>query len=245
MKHILIQHSKKKFIQNCLSLSLDNYTIIDIAIGNNLYQTYFRHKPAYCLFTASNLSSEVVQFCEDYGDKTNVYMFCDTEDSCTSARAVLDKNIPITYIGQGKDAISIPSNLINDKLFFNNNNTNRKDSIVCFMDEMFEMPSKLIELLYPNTKIPIKLFNCSSIKHYQNLGVITEKNRALLLQTNKYYLDMGPYTGNSYVNEALACGSIPISLEDLSSNNYHNQINTQTNPQLLTYTNFLRDTLKL
>lgn len=245
MTHILIQHSNAKFIQNCLSLSMPDYMIIDIVVGNNLYNTYFRHKPGHCLFSGGVLSSEVIQFCEDYSNETSIYIFHETEDSYVKSEALLGGGTNVRHIGYGVATFSMPDNLINDQLFYNTNQPHTQSGVVCFMDGVPEMPKPLMALLYPNTNTPIKLFNCPNIKHYQNLGMVNEKNRALLLQTHQYCLDMSPYQGYSYINEAIACGSIPISIDDIISGTYINKTPIMSNIPLLTYTNFLRDILQL
>lgn len=244
MKSILIQQSSEKFIQNCSSVSLDGITTIDIAVGNNLYQTFFRHKPEHCVFSGSSVNQEILQFCEDYGNQTNIYFFHMTSKSCEDLKTILSQKSKVSHIGYENCDIIIPSLLVNDQVFFNTN-SNTKDGIVCFMDAFDSIPNDMLDVLYPNSSIPIKLFNCPSIKHYQNLGMLTEHNRAFVLQTHKYYLDLNQHIGLSYTNEAMACGAKVISLDSIKNNSYQETVMNNTNIKYITYNNFLRELLKL
>jgi hypothetical protein len=245
MKSILVQQSPEKFMQNCSALSFEDILVIDISIGNNLYQTFFRHKPEYCIFSGNLVNKEIIQFCEDYSNSTNIYFFHIDSKSYENTKSLLPQGSRVTHIGydDNYDA-AIPLGLVNDQLFYSTN-TNTKDGIVCFMDGLTSIPNELLDLLYPNTSVPIKLFNCPSIRHYQNLGIVTEQNRANLLQTHRYYLDLRQDAGFSYVNEAIACGATIISVEQIKDNSYLSSPSETTDHINITYNKFLRELFKL
>jgi hypothetical protein len=245
MKSILVQQSPEKFMQNCSALSFDDILMIDISIGNNLYQTFFRHKPEYCIFSGSLVDKEILQFCEDYSSSTNIYFFHIDSRSYENIQTLLPKDSKVIHIGYGDgyDA-AIPTGLVNDQLFYNTN-SNTKDGVVCFMDGLTSVPNELLDLLYPNTSVPIKLFNCPSIRHYQNLGVLTEQNKASLLQTHKYYLDLKQPVGFSYINEATTCGAKVVSLEQVKDNFYLSSSPINTDSINITYNKFLRELFNL
>jgi hypothetical protein len=245
MKSILVQQSPEKFIQNCSALSFEDIMIIDIAIGNNLYQTFFRHKPEYCIFSGNLVNKEILQFCEDYGDITNIYFFHIDNKSYEKTKSSLPKESKVVHIGYDDtyDA-AIPLGLVNDKLFYSTKD-NKKDGIVCFMDGLAAIPNELLDLLYPNSSTPIKLFNCPNIRHYQNLGMLTEQNRASLLQAHKYYLDLKQDVGFNYTNEAKSCGAIVVSLDQIKDNSYASSLPANTDHTNITYNKFLRELFKL
>jgi hypothetical protein len=245
MKSVLVQQSSEKFMQNCSALSFENIMIIDISIGNNLYQTFFRHKPEYCIFSGSLVNKEILQFCEDYSHSTNIYFFHINSKSYENVKSTLPKESRVAHIGYDDNYdVAIPSGLVNDQLFYHTND-NKKDGIVCFMDGLTSIPNELLDLLYPNSSTPIKLFNCPSIRHYQNLGMLTEHNRANLLQTHKYYLDLKQNIGFSYANEAKSCGAIVVSLDQIKDNSYASSLPTNTDHTNITYNKFLRELFKL
>lgn len=243
MKSILIQQSFEKFLQNCSSMSFNDLILIDIAIGNNLYQTFFKHKPEHCLFSAHTASNETLQFCEDYADSTNIFFFHQDHQSYDKLKNLLPSS-RIKHIGYSNCDIILPEPLINDQLFYSVDNNNN-NGIVCFMDGLDSIPNDLLDLLYPSTTAPIKLFNCPNIKHYQNLGILTEKDKATVLQTHKYYLDLNQSAPYNYTNEAMACGALPVSMESIRNNTYHSAAPPETKTVQTTYSQFLRDIFQL
>lgn len=211
MKSILIQNTNNKFIQNCLSTSMDGVRIIDIDISNNLYQTFFRHKPQVCIFDAAHITEEITQFCLDHDATTSVYLVHTENTTLVSSNHISSH---IRHIGYGNSYnIRIPSDIINDQLFYNPN-LDRINSCVCFLENIAPNPD-IIKILYPNTTVPIKLFNGHDFKHYQNLGTVKEQDKAHLLQTHRYYLNLNYPIYHSYTLEATACGCKPISISML------------------------------
>jgi hypothetical protein len=100
------------------------------------------------------------------------------------------------------------------------------------MDNMERIPEALEKWLYPNTKLPIKLFNGDNLKHHQHLGSLKESEKAELLQQSKYYLSIDGH----YAPEAMDSGCIVLDikeLEDLIPVKYNKHKNYQT------YNNFL------
>jgi len=244
MKSILIQQSNNKFLQNCSLVSFDDISIIDIDIKNNLYQTFFRHKPYSCLFSANMISQEIIQFCEDYHAQTNIYFFVSDNATYHNLKNRLSVD-SIKYIGYNNlTDLSIPDNLINSQIFYHSD-VLKQPAVVCFMDGLDTIPQDLMDILYPSTKIPIKLFNCPSIKHYQNLGFLNEKDKAEVLQNSTYYLDMGQPIEYSYHKESIACGCITISIEDIKNDSYLSKIYKPMDIPLISYNHFLKDTLQL
>lgn len=220
MTSILIHNTNNKFIQNCLSIHTDNVSMIDITINNNLYQTFFRHRPQVCIFDANYITEEILQFCGDHGQQTSIFFLhtaSDTESLRTSAGLSFIKHIGYD---NGYDIV-IPTDIINTQLFINNPGHKRVRGCVCFLEH--RIPSQeLINVLYPNTQLPIKLFNSANFRHYQNLGIVNEKDKARLLQTHTHYLDLDYPIHTNYRLEALACGCIPTSvslLYDLNTAN--------------------------
>jgi len=242
MNYLLIQQGPGKFLQNCPALSLDDLSIIDIVIDNNLYKTFFKYKPSNCIFSANAISNEIIQFCQDYSNSIKIYFFVLNDSSLPQLKSTI--NSSIKTIGYANTDIIIPQSLINDQLFYNKPSL-RTDGIVCFMDGVSNIENSMMNLLYPNTTIPIKMFNCPNIKHYQNLGTLTEEDRAAVLQTHKYYLDLDLPPGLNYKQEAVACGCIPVTIEDVSNNTYYNKsiVNTELTNTIITYSHFLKDIL--
>jgi hypothetical protein len=81
------------------------------------------------------------------------------------------------------------------------------------MDKIDHVPEDLEKYLYPQANLPIKLFNNKDIIHPQNLGLLSEKDKALLLERSKYYLAIT----DDYVAEAWSCGCEVLTVDDLDT----------------------------
>ena len=65
-----------------------------------------------------------------------------------------------------------------------------------------KIPERLESLLYPNSDKPINMFNSPHINHYQNMGTLSEAQKAQILKEYKYFINID----NNYIHEAKLCG---------------------------------------
>jgi hypothetical protein len=70
----------------------------------------------------------------------------------------------------------------------------------------------LNDYLYPKKKLPIRLFNNSAIKHPQNLGLLSEENKADILNKAKYCIILN---NDDYAIESKLCDCVPISIDEI------------------------------
>jgi hypothetical protein len=82
-------------------------------------------------------------------------------------------------------------------------NKKRGKYIPCFIDHTEILEKDLLSVLYPNAKFNIRLFGSSTIKHPQNIGLLSERDRAKILNESESCLMID----NSYLPEALSCGT--------------------------------------
>jgi hypothetical protein len=94
--------------------------------------------------------------------------------------------------------------MINEKIFYRTNFKERIDREVYLLDNDKEIPKSIHDRLLPNKKdSKVLLFNNSGIPHAQNLGILTEMDKAKILNEYKYYV-CDEY--GEYVAEAFSCG---------------------------------------
>jgi hypothetical protein len=219
MTTLLVQNSKSKFIQTSVYSNIPNTNIIGSSIDSHLYKIYYSHNPTHAIFCANRLTDEIIQFISDFSStKVKCFIYHDN-----LSFEILDqfKELPVTHISKIKikseyKSVLLPKNLINSQLFYNNASITKKESIVCFVDDYETIPESLSNYLYPNTTIPIKLFNNYNIPHYQNLGMLDETNKANVLQSHKYYLSI-ENNKNDYSLEASLCGSIVVDIDKIQN----------------------------
>jgi hypothetical protein len=108
--------------------------------------------------------------------------------------------------------IYIPTKLINTHIYYNDERL-RSESIVYLSPRgATSLPNELVAVLYPNSKLPIKIFDSPKIPHPQNLGTITEIEKGELLRSNRYYLT---YNSDEYVLEAIECGCQIVDIDNI------------------------------
>jgi hypothetical protein len=195
--------------------SIDGYNILGSSINNNLYQIYYSMKPTHAIFHANMITPEIMQFIGDFSDKVKCYLYHDVVSS-DIVNHFQSYNIQhLTYDTTQPNAVHLPSDLIDTKLFHLNTNIATNDGLVCFIDRLPILPDFLKNHLYPKSTLPIKLFNNPYIQHPQNLGLLNESDKALVLQNHKYYLVIND--NDEYIREAQNCGCIVVNIRDIEN----------------------------
>lgn len=232
------QYINDKFINNLTSVQLNNIYMDVVNIENVLYELFYRKKCTHMLFIESLANNEVLQFIAEFFQTVKIFFYHDKEPNLdliktygTSITHLIKKPID----KQRPNCIHIPK-LINSQIFFDNQ-APKDDSIICFLDNI---PENLImdylgDILYPKSKNKIKLFNAPYFKHPQNLGLVSEQDKGLLLQQSRYYLKLT----DEYTSEALACNceildhnlnTVSIDKNILTTyNSYHNFVEDLVN----------------
>jgi hypothetical protein len=217
MNKLLVQNLNTKFINNIKLSKCKDYDQLVIDTSNQLYKIYYSYRFTHAIFVDSLLKDEEIQFINEFSGKVICYIYSNQNNTLTNCFSQKVSNIPT---------------LVNNDIFYNQNCT-KQENIVSFLDNIDSLPTSINSYLYPNSKLSIKLFNNSNIIHPQNLGLLSEQDKALLLQQNMYYLAINDY----YVAEAWACGCTVLVIEDLESltpSKYKHSKNFQS------YSNFLK-----
>jgi hypothetical protein len=244
MNKLLVQYCDSKFIQNLCILQLDGIEIQPAVFDKQLYKLYFSYQPTHIIFIANKISEECAQFIEDYKDKVSIYAYHPNEktlslipnypDSCLhlvseSLRPMVPADADTNKI------IYIPNNLINTSIYYSDKRS-RSESIIYFAPKgITSFCNELISVLYPNTKLPIKIFDSPKITHPQNLGTLTEPEKGELLRNNQYYLT---YSLDEYLTEAIECGCKIVNYDNVMNYNTEASIKEQSNT--IKYQDFLQ-----
>lgn len=230
MNTIIIQNTLEKFIQSSLDLNFqDTTTIIDIVINNNLFAAFYKHKPKYCIFSYSQINEEIIQFCNDHVNDSKIFIYYN-ENIAEPAHVIPGC---ITMGHNTNYHIQIPKNMVNQRIINENRNIDRTNqNTIVYYAEYRDVPAEVLALLYPNTNLPIKIFDAPTLHHYQNLGLLSEAERISLLYDNKYYLFTS--TNNSYLSESILAGCVPIFPNDILDNSY----SIKELPKLTNYTTY-------
>lgn len=237
MKTIFIQSNNNKLFSNIGITKNNKFNIIRGEITNNIYQIFYSlNFEALIMNLGENIDNSVIQFAIEFPDK-NIFIYdqqskIDTSDisSIKNIKIIVDNKQSKTI--KDDNVISINQNMLNDQLYGKKNNFQKQNYCACFLDNMQIIPQRLMSQLYPNSHHKIRMFNNSSIQHIQNLGIITEKDRAEILKEAQYYIPLN----DKYELEAHLSGCTILNLEDMKEIKYEI-------PKYETYNSFLEQYL--
>jgi len=197
---LFVQEFDDKFINNISIIESDDLTIINDRIDGNLYHIHYRYDFDAYIFVSSLMTNEIYQYINEFNKSKKIILYHDIIDN-----NVIDSLSKYCLnIGKKSDKgsmIEIPQ-LINKHIFFNTNKQ-RDKYIPCFIDRSSNINDDLLSVLYPNKKFNIRIFGPSSMKHQQNIGLLSEQDRAEVLNKASSCL----LVDNLYLPEALSCGT--------------------------------------
>lgn len=200
---ICIHKDPSKFIHNASMSCRD--AIISNTDGK-LYELYFRYKFNNLLLVInSHLSNEIRNFIIEFGNQCNVVLYHklqpqeDIMNEFGSIKHII--NCPITQKNNTQHVHVLPKLMVNTEVFYNMH-LPRNSKYCVFLDNIDKPPSSLMNLLYPNTNLPINIFNAPHFAHPQNLGILRgEVERADILNQYEYFIDID----KMYLAEASEC----------------------------------------
>jgi len=208
-----IQKANNKLNNNLRYLKLDSIDLQEFNPDKILYRSHYEKPYTHILFIESLITNEIKQFISEFFQSVKFFVYHDRQPNLdlikhykTAAKHIVNKEYNLA------DTMIIPG-LINDQLFKSSTKTIKNEDIICFLEYRNTLPSKINTLLYPKTKHPIKLFNSPYIKHVQNLGTVSEPEKASILQSSKYYLPIDD--NDEYIPEAISCGCVILNSSNL------------------------------
>ena len=196
---LFIQEFDDKFISNLSLIENPTIVIANDDISGNLYGMHYKYNFDSYIFVSSLMTNEIYQYILEFHKSKQIilyhyivnYQVLDTISQFCINIGLFDDN-RIT---------KIPT-LINDHIFFNMNKQ-RSKHIPCFIDHAEILDENLLSVLYPNKRFNIRLFGSSLIRHPQNIGLLSEKDRAEILNNSESCLMID----DLYLSEALNCGT--------------------------------------
>jgi hypothetical protein len=200
---LTVQYNNNKFINNIGTLRISHLSIDMVSVDGILYQLFYQQKFSHMVFVESIVTNEILQFISEFFQQVKIFIYHDKQPNMdfintygSTIRHIIQSPIKLN------NCINLPK-LINNQIFYDKKEK-KDDSIVCFLDNLSEtdISNKLVPILYPSNKEKIKLFNSPNFKHPQNLGLLSEEDKAYILQKSSSFISIN----DEYVAEALACG---------------------------------------
>lgn len=216
MNILLSDYINHKFIRNLSFSGMDNLKVIHERFNKNIYELYYRYNFKYVIFDANSVDNSIYQFMIEFSNEVKSFIFFHTiyhdhlkSDYGSVFRGIFDKHLKEHSTSLD---IVLPDNYINKNLYKQTENT-KEDYIVSFLEPISIIPDELANVLYPKSSHKIRLFNNPRIGHIQNLGMINEMDKAVLLSKSKAYINLDP----DYINEALFYNNDIIDIKNLDS----------------------------
>lgn len=236
MRNICITKSNKKLNNNLGYYSSEKIRFFELDSSQSIYKMHYSNKNMDTLIiNSSQITDEIIDFVEQLGDALKIIIYHDDTTPVNlnnKVHHIVDHAIDLN--GQ-----KLPQFIINDKIYTNIPSTiNKTYDMIYFLDQDTTIRDGLSQLLYPNSKSQIRLFNGEKIQHYQNVGYVNEQERKEILLESKTLL----FSNEDYVCEASMCG---CRVADISSDNIDIIFNNINNPiipkniQFTTYTTII------
>jgi hypothetical protein len=206
---LLVQQDNSKFLNNIAITKLNNTDMISSPVSNNIYSLYYTYKFEAVIFSAEQVTDEIKQFIAEFFDNIQIFIYHQYKQPNPTFLKEFKSLKHLCHKPQ-KYCITIPL-LLNNQIFNRDSSKyNKTESIIGFLDNLTEIPANLQKILYPHSKQQIKLYNNSNINHPQNLGMLTEGEKADILYASKYYLGLE----DNYALEASIAGCDIFMLSD-------------------------------
>lgn len=239
--NLFVDYKNNRFINGLIGSNQKDTEIVHSNINKNIYNIYYTLNFSRCIINLSSVDNEVAQFISEYSSKTKILIYFDVPNYSETNLIDIFKNsiyylIPENLYNNYKEynhTIQINNNLINSNVFHRDDNIKKDQDAICvFLDLFDSTPEQLTEKLYPKTKMKITMYNNPAIKHAQNLGVLSETDKAYILNKSSYFINYNNY----YIHEAVSCGC-----QILDINNIDIQQHMSINKEVTNYENLLRE----
>ena len=213
---LFIQLYNDKFIQNLLSTKNIAGLVVGSVINKNIYKIHHQHKYTHYIFIDKFIDNEINEFITDNHDQTKIFIY----HSLGLNQKIIDHfGNKVQHLTKENDPNSVKIPLMCNPIQLNNS-ISREKIISIFLDNCPEIPKEIIDHLYPNSTLPIRMYNHAGFVHPQNLGFLTEEEKIQILQKSEFSIIVN---GADYILESLVCGCKPIApdqIKHLDNNSY-------------------------
>ena len=217
LTHISQQHEYRSFIR-ALFNNGKNIEILSANVHDNLFDIYNQIKVSTVILPTSEYTQEFHDFITEYHKNIKVILFINN---------IIDNDSIINFwnktniICSGrKELIKNPTPLNNqsylydrlyDSTIFKKLNSPKNNKIAVLLSGSDETNDLLLkDLLYPNTTIPLVLFNSTTYRHPQNVGFLSPDQACEIFNSYKAIIDID----DQFLLESKACEISSIAIEN-------------------------------
>lgn len=206
---------KSRFVEN---IKLSNIKFYEETSNIDIYKYAINNVQNY-IISIDRLDNQSLMFIDENKQKYNIFIDATSDEFYLNHNDALDG---VSYLVNSdmkvKNCINV-SKFINYNLFNNNEiSNNRKNILAVFLNNTTEVPYNLVKQVSKNNlDYRVRFFDNTSISHPCNVGLVSEKDKADILKTYRYFLSLN----NNYVYEAYICGIQLIDIKNFKSLSSH------------------------
>lgn len=210
---ILIQKHNDRFINNVYdTLIRDGHQVAQSEINRDIYKIYHHYPFELAVLISSKFTHDIAQFVSEFYNGKNKIKFIIYHDFLNE-QIINDYGSTAIHLSNTNEKIKNVTNipkLLNNNIFKNLNMSRKKETYSIFLEYTKVLPTNLEHVLYPATNKQIRLFNSPYIEHHQNIGLISEVEKAEILNSCEFFIN----TNNGYTDEAIACGAKVVEIDN-------------------------------
>jgi hypothetical protein len=206
---LFIQLYNDKFIESLCLVQDTSYHTTKGMVNKDIYKIHHEHKFTHYIFIDKLVDNEIFEFIKDFHGEAKMYVYHSDKPNEKLIEHLEKKAIHLTkesFDNAKKIPLMCRENISID------NTIQRTNNICVFLDNSLSIPQVLADVLYPNTRMPIRLFNHASFQHPQNLGFLSEEEKITELQNSSFCIIIN---GQDYIIESQKCGCRPISATEI------------------------------
>lgn len=225
MKNILIHLSNendyRSFVKAVVKNASNDYHLIGNSVHEVLFDTHHKVKPDIIVLPSNEYTQEFHDYITEYHRRVKIILFTNNLvintkiiDFWNNTGSIIISKKEFYPEKQPQQLISY-DNLYDDDIYKNLKQL-RNDKIAVYLSNDDDKNHTILdEILYPNSTIPLCLFNSISFKHEQNLGLLTPADSCKILNTYKALIDID----DRFSLEASACNINNLSTSGNIKNN--------------------------
>jgi hypothetical protein len=214
--HLSNENNYRSFARALVGEAKENIEIIGQVVHNNLFDMHNKIQPDIVILPTNEYTQEFHDYIQEYHNRVKIILFTNN--------SVVNTNIINFWNSMNVIIISKtewypeqqPNNFMSydslyDNEIYSNTNSNRNTKIAVYLSADDDKNQNLLKnVLYPNSKTSLVLFNSSTFKHPQNIGLLTPEDSAKILNTYDSLIDID----NRFNTEASACGIKNLSIDE-------------------------------
>lgn len=240
--HLSNENEYRSFVRALVKNCSDQFQIIGNSVHGTLFDTHHKLKPDIVILPTNEYTQEFHDYITEYHKTVKIILF--TNNLVVNIQIInFWNNMNISILSKTEHYPELkPTNwiqcndLYDDNIYYNLNKARNNKIAVMLSTDDEKNRNALEKVLYPNSTNKLVLFNSTTFKHPQNVGLLTPEDLCKVLNVFHKLIDLD----NKFSAEASVCGIDSISIDgEILDNIVNNKLQSQTSLKYKSYSNFI------